>query len=57
MPGNVRGKLGKRSERDYLKARRQVIRESQICALCYEAIDVGLKPVCVKVDTRGFTVE
>ena len=59
MPGNLRRKLvkGGPSERDYLRARQQVIRSSQICAGCFEAIDLTLKPVCVRVDTSGFTVE
>lgn len=59
MPGNLRKKLRANgpSERQYLRARRQVIRESQICAGCFEAIDLTLKPVCVFVKTAGFTVE
>ncbi len=58
MPGNVRKKLGHRQgEKQYLRARRQVLRESQICAICFQAIDLSLKPVCSKVDTRGFSVE
>lgn len=59
MPGNLRGKLkrGGPSERDYLRARQQVIRSSQICAGCFEAIDLTLKPLCARVDTSGFTVE
>lgn len=59
MPGNLRRKLAKGgpTERDYLRARRQVIYESRICAYCHDAIDVSLKPICVKVNTSGFTVE
>lgn len=59
MPGNLRRKLKSNgpTERQYLRARRQVIRESQICAGCHEAIDLTLKPVCVKVKTAGYTVE
>jgi hypothetical protein len=58
MPGNVRKKLGYgQREKQYLRARRQVLSESQICAICFEAIDLTLKPICCKVDTRGFTVE
>lgn len=58
MPGNVRKKLaaGQR-EKQYLRARKQVLKESQICAICFDAIDVNLKPICCKVDTRGYTVE
>ena len=59
MPGNLRKKLKGTgpSERDYLRARRQIIRESQICAACFEAIDLTLKPICSKVNTSGYTVE
>lgn len=61
MPGNLRRKAGGRgsgrSERDYLRARRRVIRASQICGECGNAIDLSLKPVCRFVDTSGFTVE
>lgn len=59
MPGNLRGKLrrGGPTERDYLRARRQIIRESQICAHCHDAIDLKLQPICARVDTSGFTVE
>ena len=59
MPGNLRGKLRKNgpTERDYLKARRQIIYESQICAYCHDAIDLKLKPICIKVPTSAFTVE
>lgn len=59
MPGNLRGKLkkGGPTERDYLRARRQVLHESRICAYCFDAIDQTLKPICAKVDTSGFTVE
>lgn len=59
MPGNIRGKLKPNgpSERDYLKARKQILYESRICAYCHDAIDMALKPVCVQVDTSGFTVE
>ena len=62
MPGNLRkkasGKAG-RTERDYLRARRRVIRTSQICAHpdCCKAIDLTLKPICQFVDTLTFTVE
>lgn len=55
MPGNLRAKLGNQREKDYLNARRRVIRESQICTICFEAIDLSLKPVCVEVDTRGYS--
>lgn len=59
MPGNLRRKLTHRgpTERDYLRARRQVLHESQICAGCHEAIDLSLKPVCIHVDTSAFSVE
>lgn len=58
MPGNIRSKLGPgQREKDYLRARRRVLRESQVCAICFDAIDVKLRPVCALVDTRGFTVE
>lgn len=59
MPGNLRRKLTRNgpSERDYLRARRQIIYESRICAYCHDAIDVSLKPICIKVATAGFTVE
>lgn len=59
MPGNLRRRINKNgpSERDYLRIRKQVLRQSSICALCFEAIDGTLKPVCVNVSTRGFTVE
>lgn len=59
MPGNIRRKLkhGGPTERDYLKARKQILYESRICAFCHDAIDATLKPICVKVDTSGFTVE
>lgn len=58
MPGNLRGKLGHRQrETDYLRARKQVIHESRVCSICFDAIDIKLAPVCCKVDTRGFTVE
>lgn len=59
MPGNLRKKLksGGPTERDYLKARRQVLYESRICAVCHDAIDLSLKPICSLVDTSAFTVE
>lgn len=59
MPGNLRRKITKNgpSERDYLRARQQVIRASQICAFCHDAIDLTLPPICGRVDTSGFTVE
>lgn len=59
MPGNLRKKLVKNgpTEREYLRARRQIIRESQICAGCHEAIDLTLKPICAQVNTAGYTVE
>lgn len=61
MPGNLRGKTGRRgtgrSERDYLRARRRVLRESAICAECGCAIDLTLKPICQYVSTDGFPVE
>ena len=58
MPQNIRSKLGPgQKERDYLAARKRVIRESQICSICMEAIDISLKPVCVNVDVSGYTVE
>lgn len=59
MPGNLRKKLkrGGPTERQYLQAREQVIRESQICAGCHDAIDLTLKPICIRVNTSGFTVE
>jgi hypothetical protein len=59
MPGNLRKKLkrGGPTEREYLKAREQIIRESQICAGCHDAIDLTLKPICSQVSTAGFTVE
>ncbi|OYN81749.1 hypothetical protein CG716_05185 [Mycolicibacterium sphagni] len=60
MPGNLRkkGATGK-TEADYLRARRRVLRESQICAYppCRKAIDLNLKPICQFVDTSLFTVE
>lgn len=60
MPGNLRrkttGKSGGPTEKDYLKARRQVLRGSQICWRCGEAIDLTLKPICRNVDTTGLTV-
>jgi hypothetical protein len=59
MPGNLRKKLkrGGPTERDYLLARKQIIWESRICAGCHEAIDLTLPPICVRVNTAGFTVE
>jgi hypothetical protein len=57
MPGNLRKKLGRQRERDYLKMRQQVLSKSSICAICFDAIDLKLAPVCIRVDTRGFTVE
>lgn len=59
MPGNLRRKLkpGGPTERDYLKARKQILYESRICTYCHDAIDLSLKPICVRVDTSGFTVE
>ncbi|AEK07663.1 hypothetical protein UPIE_97 [Mycobacterium phage UPIE] len=60
MPGNLRkrlnGKAG-RTERDYLRARRRVLQQSQICSECAQAIDLQLKPVCQFVKTDLFTVE
>lgn len=54
----MRKKLGHHQrERDYLRARKQVIRESQICSICHDAIDVSLPAVCRFVDVRGYTVE
>lgn len=59
MPGNLRRKSGGkgsgRTEKDYERARRQIIRESQIC-FCGEAIDLTLKPICRYVDTSTATV-
>ncbi|ALA48514.1 HNH endonuclease [Mycobacterium phage Lolly9] len=60
MPGNLRKKSGAgKTERDYLRARRRVLRQSQICAYppCRKAIDLKLKPICQFVDTSLFTVE
>lgn len=59
MPGNLRRKLkqGGPTERDYLRARKQVIFQSRICSICFDAIDVKLPPICSRVDTSGFTVE
>jgi hypothetical protein len=59
LPGNLRRKLkhGGPTERDYLRMRRQVLRESSICAICFDAVDQTLVPICCKVDTRGYTVE
>lgn len=59
MPGNLRGKLkrGGPTERDYLRARRQILYESRICVYCHDAIDATLQPVCSKIDTSGYTVE
>lgn len=59
MPGNLRRKLTKNgpTERDYLRARRQVIHESRICNYCHDAIDLTLKPICIKVATSSYTVE
>ena len=58
MPGNLRKKLGpNQREREYLRARKQVLRQSQICSICLDAIDLKLPLVCARVDTRGFTVE
>lgn len=59
MPGNLRGKLkrGGPTERDYLRMRRQVLRQSSICAICFDAVDQTLAAICCKVDTKGFTVE
>lgn len=58
MPGNLRRKSSRpgRTERDYLRARKRVLRESQICVVCRNAIDTNLKPVCQFVDTGLFTV-
>lgn len=61
MPGNLRKKSGGkgsgRTEKDYLRARRQVLKDSQICFWCGEAIDLKLKPICRFVDTSLATVE
>lgn len=57
MPGNLRRKLGNRRESDYLAMRRRLLRESAICKLCWDAIDTTLKPICSKIDTRGFGVD
>lgn len=60
MPGNLRKKTAGKSsgvtERDYLRARRKVLRGSQICCRCGDAIDLKLKPICRYVDTTGMTV-
>lgn len=55
MPGNLRAKLGNQRERDYLRMRKQLIRESTICKLCFEAVDPRLPAICCKVDTRGYS--
>ncbi|AGT13100.1 hypothetical protein CROSSROADS_102 [Mycobacterium phage Crossroads] len=60
MPGNLRKKGGTgKTERDYLRARKRVLRQSQICALpsCRKAIDLTLKPICQFVDTSKYTAE
>lgn len=59
VPGNLRRKSSRpgRTERDYLRARKRVLRESQICVVCRNAIDVNLKPVCQFVDTSMVPVE
>lgn len=61
LPGNLRkkssGRGSGRTERDYLRARQQILRESQICAICCEAIDLTLKPICRFVKTDGFGVQ
>lgn len=59
MPGNLRKKTSGKSgvtERDYLRARRQVIRASSICAICGEAIDKNAKPICRFVDTSDLSM-
>lgn len=60
MAGNMRSKSGKRgsgvSEEDYKRARRQVLRESQICSLCGEAISLKLPAICRFIDTSTATV-
>lgn len=61
MPGNLRRKAGGRgsgrTEADYLRSRRRVLRTSQVCVGCGQAIDLSLKPICRFVDTSGFPVE
>lgn len=60
MPGNLRRKTSKtagRTERDYLRARRQLRNGSQICSVCRSAIDLTLKPICQYVKTSGYSVE
>ncbi|QXO14340.1 HNH endonuclease [Mycobacterium phage Chaser] len=60
MPGNLRKKGGTgKTERDYLRARKRVLRQSQICAhpYCRKAIDLNLKPICQFVDTSRYTIE
>lgn len=60
MPGNLRRRSSTRpgrTERDYLRARRRVLRESQICVGCRQAVDLNLKPICQFVNTDGYTAE
>lgn len=57
MAGNLRNKTTKGvTENDYLRARKRVIRQSSVCAVCGEIIDKTLKPICRFVDTSGFSV-
>lgn len=60
MPGNLRKKAGSgKTERDYLRARKRVLQQSQICSYppCRKAIDLKLKSICQYVDTSTYTVE